>query len=379
MAKSPIIVVGHRNPDNDAICSALGYAYLKNELAKRSGSGDTYIAARLGPLPPESKAILEDAQMEPPIIITNVNSRVKDVMTSEPYSISHDASVLEAGRMLRKHNVRSLVVTNDDGTFKGVISTRAIAERYISATDALEEDATNSMAVAISLLESLNQKVDELTATDVITLEAEGLLKDATEDLMASKLREGVVLDDDGFAIGVVTRSDIATHPKRRVILVDHNERRQAPIGIEEAEVVEMVDHHRIADVMTSRPIQFLNCPVGATATIIGGEFRKYGVEIPKPLAEVLLSAIMTDTVILKSPTATPVDSEQSKYLADILGTDPLEFGLKVFRMRGTEDELDVNRIVEADSKEFPYGDKVILISQHETVDRGALLERTDE
>ena len=144
-----------------------------------------------------------------------------------------------------------------------------IPERYIAATAALEDGGANEMAVAGDLIASLGQKVDEITETDVLILDKEGLLKEAIEDLMASALREAVVLNDDGLAIGIVTRSDVAVRPKRKVVLVDHNETRQAANGIEEAEVVEIVDHHRIADVMTANPIQFLNLPVGSTATIV--------------------------------------------------------------------------------------------------------------
>ncbi|MFR1640908.1 MAG: DHH family phosphoesterase [Eggerthellaceae bacterium] len=146
-------------------------------------------------------------------------------------------------------------------------------------------------------------------------LDKDGLLKEAIEDLMASALREAVVLDDDGFAIGIVTRSDVAVHPRRKVVLVDHNETRQAANGIEEADVVEIVDHHRIADVMTANPIMFLNLPVGSTATIVAMEFRRHGVDMPPAIARVLLSAVMTDTVILKSPTATDADREMVDYL----------------------------------------------------------------
>jgi len=199
------------------------------------------------------------------------------------------------------------------------------------------------------------------------------------EDLMASSLREAVVLDEDGFCIGIVTRSDVAQRPKRRVILVDHNETRQAALGIEEAEVIEIVDHHRIADVMTANPIPFTNLPVGSTATIITMEFRKYGVEVPKGIAAALLSAIMTDTVILKSPTATAIDAEQVRYLAEILEVDPTEFGLKVFRARGGEGRFPIKELVEADSKEFQLGDHVVLIAQHETVDLPAVMQREDE
>lgn len=378
---SPVIVVGHRNPDNDSICAAVGYAYLKNELARRAGRADAvkYMPARLGPMPPESEWILETNGIPAPKIIPHVHARIADVMTTELITIRHDASVLEAGRLLRQNSIRSLVVTNDDGTFRGLFATRAIANRYVSATDVLEEDSSNSMAVAASLIESLGQRVSELTEENVLVLDAEGLLKDAIEDLISSELREGVVLDDDGFCIGIVTRSDIASRPRRKVILVDHNETRQAAPGIEEADVVEILDHHRIADVMTSNPIQFLNLPVGSTATIVTLEFRKYGVEVPRDIASVLLSAIMTDTVILKSPTATQVDHEQVAYLSEIIGVDPTEFGLQVFRTRGGEDNMPVKELVEADSKEFLLGDHTVLIAQHETVDLGAVMAREQE
>ena len=380
---SPIIVVGHKNPDNDSISAAVGYAYLKNRLAEREAEGGrpscVYVPARLGPLPPESAWVLEKNGIPAPEAIAHVHARVVDVMTPNPISIGHDATLLAAGRLLRQHNVRALVVTNDDGTYRGLITTRMIAERYIAATDALEEGGANEMAVAGDLIASLGQKVDDITETDVLVLDKDGLLKEAIEDLMASALREAVVLDDDGFAIGIVTRSDVAVRPKRKVVLVDHNETRQAANGIEEADVVEIVDHHRIADVMTANPIKFLNLPVGSTATIVAMEFRRHDVDIPPAIASVLLSAIMTDTVILKSPTATYVDREQVDYLAAIAGVDPVQFGLAVFKCRGGEDDMKVEKLVGADAKEFLIGDAVVLIAQHETVDLPSVMKREQE
>lgn len=380
---APIIVVGHKNPDNDSISAAVGYAYLKNELARRAADGgepsQVYVPARLGPLPPESAWILEKNGIPAPEIVGHVYARVSDVMTPNPISIGHDATLLEAGRLLRQHNVRALVVTNDDGTYRGLITTRMIAERYIAATDALEAGGTNEMAVAGDLIASLGQKVDDITETDVLVLEKEGLLKEAVEDLMSSELREAVVLNGKGVATGIVTRSDVAVRPKRKVVLVDHNETRQAANGIEEADVVEIVDHHRIADVTTANPIQFLNLPVGSTATIVAMEFRRYGVEIPPSIASVLLSAIMTDTVILKSPTTTPIDREQVACLAGIADVDPLEFGLAVFKCRGGEDDMPVDKLVGADAKEFQLGDATVLIAQHETVDLPAVMKREGE
>ncbi len=380
---SPIIVVGHKNPDNDSISAAVGYAHLKNELEKRNAQGSEpkyrYIPARLGPMPPESAWVLEQGGLPAPEVIPHVHARVADVMTPNPISISHGARLLEAGRMLRQHNVRSLVVTNEDGTYRGLITTRMIAERYISATDAIEESGANEMAVAGDLIASLGQKVEEMTETDVLILDKECLLKEAVEDLMASSLREAVVLDDNDMAIGIVTRSDVAVRPRRKVVLVDHNETRQSANGIEEADVVEIIDHHRIADVMTAMPIQFLNLPVGSTATIVALEFNRYSIEIPAEIARVLLSAILTDTVILKSPTTTDIDRERAACLARIAGVDVTEFGLAVFKCRGGDSDVPVEKLVGADAKEFQIGDAAVLIAQRETVDLDSVLKREDE
>ena len=378
---APIIVVGHRNPDNDSISSAVGYAYLKNEMARRLGTAENevYVPMRLGPLPPESAWVLKANKLPIPQAIPHVHVRVSDAMTADPISIATTATVLEASRLLRTANVRAIVVTNDDGTYAGIISTRNIANRYIAATDLMRGDNASMMKVAADLIESLDEKVGDLMDTDVLTLHKDDLLKEASEDMMNSPLREAIVLDEDGFAIGILTRSDVATSPRRKVILVDHNEMSQAAMGIEEADVVEIIDHHRIADVSTTRPIKFLNIPVGSTATIVTQEFRNYGVEIPPEIAAVLLSAVMTDTIILKSPTTTDVDREVADYLANIIGCDVTAFGLSVFKTRGAEDHMPVDELVEADSKEFMVGDATVLIAQHETVDLSAVLSREEE
>lgn len=396
----PVIVVGHKNPDNDSICSAIAYAHLKNELLARSDSaaskldnfldGDlprtalkhaelSYIPARLGALPPETEAMLKKYHVDAPLAIAHVHARVADVMTSNPLAIQHSASILEAGRLLRQYKVKSLIVTNDDGSYRGLITTRMIAERYIAATDLMGTDNANTRAVADDLIKSLEQKVEDIMETDVLVLDKEVLLKDAIDDLMASALREAVVLDDRGFCRGIVTRSDVATRPKRKVILVDHNETRQAALGIEEAEIIEIIDHHRIADISTSKPITFINLAVGSTATIVTMEFRKCAIQIPCPIAALLLSAIMTDTIILKSPTTTAIDKDQACYLADILSVSLHDFGLQVFSYKATQDDVAIEDLIESDAKEFQLGDCVVLIAQHETTNRKAVLAREHE
>ena len=380
---TPILVVGHKNPDNDAICAAIGYAWLKNELAAREAEDGeeppVYVPARLGPLPPESAGVLDKWGIPVPMIINNLYARVSDVMTYNPICIHAGSKIIEAGRTLRKHNVQALVVTNEDGTYKGLVSTRMIANRYISATDVLETEGASEMSVAADLIASLDQKVDTIMEHSILTFAADARLDESVADLMNQPFREAVVLDDDNIPIGIVTRSDIAVHPHRKVILVDHNEIRQAANGIEDAEVVEIIDHHRIGDVSTITPIKFLNMPVGSSATIVTLEAQRLGVDIPKHIAAALLSAIMTDTVVLKSPTATPTDKLVVDYLAGILGVDPTEFGIEVFSFRGGDDDMPIDELVSADSKEFPLGDGTVLIAQHETTNLDLVMGREKE
>ncbi|MCL2806600.1 MAG: putative manganese-dependent inorganic diphosphatase [Coriobacteriia bacterium] len=382
---SPVVVVGHQNPDNDSISSAVAYAYLSNELEARKLEANpaykplAHLAVRLGPMPPESTWILESNGFAIPTLISHVCARVLDVMTPNPISIAHSAPLIDAGRMLRQNNLRSLVVTDDDGFYYGLITTRMIAERYIAATDVLEEDDSNTSAVVDDLLASLKQRVGDLTETEVLVLDKEGLLKEAVEDLMASSLREAVVLDDDHRCIGIVTRTDITTRPRRKVMLVDHNDTILAPRGIEEADVLAIIDHHRIGDVSTTSPIQFLNLPVGSTATIVAMEFVKQAVEIPPGIAKVLLSAVLTDTVILKSPTTTQTDREQAAALAQIAGVKVQEFGYEVFTHRGSGGEISVDKLVGTDAKEFQIGEVMALVSQYETFDLAAVMEHEDE
>ena len=168
-------------------------------------------------------------------------------------------------------------------------------------------------------------------------------------------------------------------HPHRKVILVDHNEISQAAAGIEDAEVVEIIDHHRIADVSTIYPIKFINMPVGSSATIVTLECQRHGIEPPAHIAAVLLSAVMTDTVVLKSPTATDTDREVVEYLAGLIGVDPIEFGIEVFSMRGGDDDMPIDKFVSADSKEFDLGEGTVLIAQHETTNLDLAMKREGE
>jgi manganese-dependent inorganic pyrophosphatase len=239
--------------------------------------------------------------------------------------------------------------------------------------------ATGHDAFSAARLLELAHAVSEIMETELLIVEPDTLLSEASEDLFASPQREAPVVDADGRLVGLLTRTNVARATRRRVILVDHNEIAQSADGVEEASVIEIVDHHRIGDVQTAAPIAFLGMPVGATATIVATRFRELDVDPPRHVAGLLLSAVLTDTLLLKSPTTTDVDREISDWLGQLLDMDPAQFAMDVFRARGTGATFSAEDVVCRDLKEYRIRDERIAIAQIETVDGAEVLAHRDQ
>jgi manganese-dependent inorganic pyrophosphatase len=465
----PVLVFGHKNPDNDSICSAVAYAHLKNV----TDTQNVYVPVRLGPVPKETQWVFERFGLELPEQVEHVHTRVSDVMTAGVVTIAPSASMLEAGRLMREHDVRALPVVGEEGTVVGLLSQRLLAERYLDETEiagftempvsvarlvrvldgellagdtatrvsgkvligasepetvvarvsvgdvlivgdrvrtqpmALEAgvaclvvtsgaqpadaviESARSRGIALittqhdtyssARLVSLAQAVGDLMETDALRVGPETLLSEAAEDLLASVHREAVVVNDAGGCEGILTRTDIARGIRRRVVLVDHNEAAQSAAGIEDASVIEIVDHHRVGDIQTPGPILFLNLPVGSTATIVATRYQMLGVDLPPALAGILLGAVLTDTVLLKSPTTTDLDRETAERLSLSAGVDAMEFGMELFRSRMEGEVFSAEKILRADMKEYRAGDVIAAVAQYETVDLAAVMDHIDE
>jgi manganese-dependent inorganic pyrophosphatase len=215
--------------------------------------------------------------------------------------------------------------------------------------------------------------------SDPLTISPGYLLVDVSEQIKEIHYGAAVVVDADRRPVGLVTRSDLVAPAPRRVILVDHAEEGQSVTGIEQAEIVEILDHHHIGSIETRVPVRATFDPVGSTATLVTERFRQNGMEPSRPAAMMLMGAVLSDTVILNSPTTTERDHAALEYLERVLAVNAVEFGREMFEATSDVSEVSAQEIISRDAKEYQVrGDHVICIAQIEVVGRD-LLARSGE
>ena len=219
----------------------------------------------------------------------------------------------------------------------------------------------------------------EVMSENPLTVHPDDLITEITEQVMEVHYRAAIAVDGNRVPIGVVTRTNLLNPKPRRVLLVDHAEVGQSVKGVERAEVVEILDHHHVGDIETSSPIPATFDPVGSTATLVIERFKGAGLRPKESTAKMLLAAILSDTVILNSPTTTDRDREVVKVLEELLDLDAEAFGREMFEASSDVSELSGEQIVNRDAKEYgtSSGERVS-VSQIETVGPG-LLERKEE
>ena len=189
------------------------------------------------------------------------------------------------------------------------------------------------------------------------------------EVMSETRYRSYPVIDFMGRVVGSISRYQVLNGMKKKVIQVDHNERSQAIDGIEEAEILEIIDHHRVADIQTIGPVLFRAEPVGCTATIVAKCYKEAGIDIPQDMAGLMLGAIISDTLLFKSPTCTPTDTKMAKELAKIAGVDIQEFGMSMFKAGTSLVGKTVEEIFNQDYKKFTFGDLSAGVAQVNTMD----------
>ncbi len=214
--------------------------------------------------------------------------------------------------------------------------------------------------------------------TDLVHFRLDDYIDDVREQMLQSRFRSYPILDAQGQVVGTLSRYHLIRPKRKRVVLVDHNEASQSVSGLEQAEIVEIIDHHRLADVQTGSPIYFRNEPVGATSTIIGSIYQDKGLMPPPKLAGLMAAAIVSDTVMFKSPTCTERDRRMAERMARISGESLDELGYSIFSQSTSEDK-PAKELVYQDFKEFHIAGHSLGIGQVTCMDSERVLRRMEE
>ena len=464
-AAHKVVVIGHRNPDTDSICSAIAYAELKNKT-----SDLVCEPRRAGKMNQETEFVLKKFGVKPPRMCTDVNPKIRDVDYREMPGIPGSTSLRKAWEIMRDKQIDTLPVTSADNELEGVITVKDIAtanmdvfdtgilaksqttyrniletlggtmvvgreddvcttghirigtatpemlestvekgdiviltNRYESQLCAIEKEASllilcNNAKVGRTIQRIAEETGVAIMTTPVDTYAAGKLISqcapisyymtrsdimkftlvtpvaDVTRVMAKVRHRYFPILDEDGKYCGMVSRRNIINLQKRRIILVDHNEATQAVEGFDQAEILEIIDHHRIGSLETSGPVYFRNQPVGCTATIITQMYDENGMEIPPQIAGLLLAAILSDTLVFRSPTCTPLDEALAKRLAKIAGVDIDEFASEMFEAGEKLDGKTAEEVFLQDFKVFMCGDIRFGVAQGSYMTRKNLL-----
>ncbi|MDD6794993.1 MAG: putative manganese-dependent inorganic diphosphatase [Clostridiaceae bacterium] len=215
---------------------------------------------------------------------------------------------------------------------------------------------------------------------NLISFSEDELIEDIKPTMIETRYRSYPITNQDGKVIGSISRYHLITDSKKKVIQVDHNERGQSVDGLEEAEVLEIIDHHRVADVLTNNPIYFRNEPLGSSSTIVAKCFFERGINPSKEAAGLLCGAIISDTLLFRSPTCTPQDIEICNKLAEIAGIDSLDnFAKEMFKAGTSLQGKTIEEIFNSDFKPFNMSDLKVGIAQVNTMDIEGFMPLKDE
>ena len=211
---------------------------------------------------------------------------------------------------------------------------------------------------------NLSLPAGHVMATDVPTITMDDSIEYAKQLVSNSRYRTACVTDSDGRYLGMISRNTFLEDVSKQVILLDHNEFGQAVEGIEKAEILEIIDHHRIGAISTLKPISFINEPVGSTCTIIASRYLQSGKKISREIAGMLLSGILSDTMVLRLSTTTQKDRDIVDELSKIIEIDPLEYGTELIKKGMSLEDEDMELLLMRDTKKYELYGKKIIISQ---------------
>lgn len=294
-----ILVIGHRNPDTDAIASAVGYAWLLNH-----DEPGHYLAGRTGAVNTQTAYALARFGLDAPELIVDVWGHVGDL--AEPLPSLHKGQiVLDACQSVAQTRRPAPIL--DASKPIGLISGAGLFAHLAQAL---------SSASVLALAHTLNQPVE--TALDVpgTILGADERIRDVIGQALRANQEDFLVVDNAGHYVGLCRKSALLAPSRRKLIMVDHNELPQAIPGLEDAELIEVLDHHRLGNLPTPVPIRFHVDPVGSCSTLVTERGMEANAAIPAPVAGLLLCGILSDTLVFRSPTTTKRDQIAANWLA---------------------------------------------------------------
>jgi manganese-dependent inorganic pyrophosphatase len=460
---SEIFVIGHRNPDTDAICSAVGYA----EFKRRTGMPEA-VAARCGDTNDRIDFVLNTFGVPAPRFVASVSPTIADVMQRQIMSVKPTATAADALQLMDTNNIRILPVLDENRRCRGLLSLFKLSKFLFPAANHLGDSRrilSSLQNLAKTLQGELLVKFEHKREEDLIMMigamsvdsfadRLEGFLREKLivvvgdrTDIQEAAIKENVrlvivtgglkvearilkaaerngvsvmssphdtattaalcraavmvrhvlneefvsfreheplsaareearasghhvfpVIDGEKRVAGIFSKADFLKTVTRKLILVDHNELSQAVQGAEEAEIIEIIDHHRIGALSTQQPILFRNEPVGSTSTIVADCFFRFGVELPKPIAGLLLAGVVSDTLNLTSPTSTPRDAEILKKLEELSSTNAREFTEKLFASGSLLTLKTAPQAITTDCKEYVQDGVKFTIAQIEEI-----------
>ena len=464
--KRRTIVIGHKNPDTDSICSAICYAALKSKI-----TGNEYVAGRAGHVNEETQYVLNYFHVEAPQLIESVKTQVKDIEIRATKGVDRNISLKKAWNLMQDAHVVTLPAVSEKGVLEGLITVGDITKSYMNVLDssilskahtqykniletlegamvvgdendyfdqgkvliaaanpdmmeyyisehdlvilgnryesqlcAIEmeadciivcEGAAVSMTIrklaqehgctvmttpydAYTAARLINQSMPIghfMKTEDLITFEDSDCIDDVKEVMASKRHRDFPVLDKDGKYLGMISRRNLLGAKGKQIILVDHNEKNQAVDGLENADIQEIIDHHKLGTVETISPVFFRNQPVGCTATIVYQMYHENNVEIDKATAGMLCSAIISDTLLFRSPTCTPIDKMAATDLAKIAEIDMDRYAADMFSAGSNLRGKSNDEIFYQDFKLFNSGKTSYGVGQISSLNADELVE----
>lgn len=341
-----IYVIGHVNPDTDAIASAMGYAWLLQDQMEENVQ-----AARAGQLNPQTTWVLQRLGMEPPLLLADASPRFADI-SHRMNTTTPDRPLREAWAIANRTGGVAPVL-NSDGKPYGLVS-------VLSLFDFLSRSVgSHRRREDMRIGDLLDRPCQEACDTAVPQFQANSRIKDALQRILREERSEFWVVNENGTYLGIARQREALNPPRLRLILVDHNEQEQAVIALDEADLLEILDHHRLDNPTTREPIRFTVDIVGSTSTLVSERIDQAGLSAPPDLAGLLLAGLLSDTLILTSPTTTARDHQAADRLARwaFMAGAPLEgetiesYGTQILESGAGLAARPPNEIVSADFK----------------------------